>query len=264
MAADPYLIDISVGLRKLGLNQPQAFPPPSTPKVAVSGDSHLLKLPNELLLKIAGYLAPTSGLRKNQGYGTLYKEEAEGGTAWNTTLALQTHAAEVRALIHLGLTCKRLVSIAQDIMYQEVVLPQPCRTQLPGKLAPSSLMCFLRTMLKRPEFGARVSKLAVWVWMGKLIRSSVDPKKESFCACGTCMTALSPPVDRLKLSSREKEGWTRDLSGPTEAAVCALIFTSLPNLKTLELSAKPLPIRKDKASELLANFRSQTCLMCQA
>jgi hypothetical protein len=73
MAADPSLIHISVGLRKLGLNQPQAFPPPSTPKVAVSGDSHLLKLPNELLLKIAGYLAPTSGLRKNQGYRTLYK-----------------------------------------------------------------------------------------------------------------------------------------------------------------------------------------------
>jgi hypothetical protein len=145
-------------------------------------------------------------------------------------------------------------------MYQEVVLPQPYRTQLPGKLAPSSLTCFLRTMLKRPELGARVSKLAVWVWKGKLIRSSVDPKKESFCACGTCMKALSPLVDRLKLSSREKEGWTRDLSGPTEAAVRALIFTSLPNLKTLELSAKPLPIRKDEASELLARFQKSNLL----
>jgi hypothetical protein len=145
-------------------------------------------------------------------------------------------------------------------MYQEVVLPQPYRTQLPGKLAPSSLTCFLRTMLKRPELGARVSKLAVWVWKGKLIRSSVDPKKESFCACGTCMKALSPLVDRLKLSSIPLSPWTRDLSGPTEAAVRALIFTSLPNLKTLELSAKSLPIRKDEASELLARFQKSNLL----
>jgi hypothetical protein len=206
MAADPSLIDISAGLQKLGLDQPQAFSPASIHKLAVSGDSHLLKLPNELLLKIAGYLAPASGLRKSEGYETLYKQDAEGGTARNTTLARQTHAAEVGALIHLGLSCKRLVSIAQDIMYQEVVLPQPYWTLLPGKLAPSPLTYFLRTMLQRPELRVRVSKLAVWVWKGKLIRSSVDPKKESFRACGTCMKSLSPLVAKLKLSAREKEG----------------------------------------------------------
>jgi hypothetical protein len=237
MAAKNSTEDIAASLQTWSLNRPhiaQPNPPLAAPKAVGDNNPKLLKLPNELLLKIAGYLAPTSGLRRDQGYGSRV-------VTWNTTEARQYHASAVQALICLGLTCGRLLPIAQDILYREVSLPQPFRSQLPGTPTPSFLPCFLRTILQRPDLGAHVRKLAVWIWKGKPLRSKVDPK-ETFCACGTCIKALGGLVDTLKLCDREKDAWMTELSWPCEAAVCGLIFAALPKLRSLELHAKPLSV----------------------
>jgi hypothetical protein len=228
--------DIVAGVQNIDFDRAQSVSPStsaSTPKSVLNDGSHLLKLPNELLLNIAGYL----GLSRNQRYGTKYQQnEFE---AWETTEARQGLASAVKALLQFALTSKRLVPIAQDVLYREVFIPQPFRSQLPGKPAPSFLPCFLRTILQCPELGAHVRKLAVWIWKGQPIRSPVD-SKETFCACGTCLKALAALIDTPKLSEAEKVAWMEELSCPTEAAVCGLIFAALPNLQTLELYAQPL------------------------
>lgn len=70
----------------------------------------LLTLPNELLLKIVGYLAPTTGLLRHQGYGRQYEQSHQD--SWHTLQARQNHGLEVELLLNLAMTCKRLTPIA--------------------------------------------------------------------------------------------------------------------------------------------------------
>jgi hypothetical protein len=56
------------------------------------------------------------------------------------------------------------------------------------------------------------------------------------------MKKLGGLVDNLNLPLIEKEGkWLKDLSNPSDAVICGLVFAALPNLHTLELYAKPFP-----------------------
>jgi len=201
-------------------------------------DSRLLRLPNELLLRIVEYLAPTKRLLIEQGYGDRPYVSRYGvvrEVAQETEQARWRHGAEVQSILFTSLTCKRLLPIAQVILYRDVSLPQPYCSQLLKTRAPSFLAPFLRTITHRPELGVRVRSLAVWFWHESPARIPKDYEKDRLCNCGSCEKNLGNIAELLQLSVEEKESFMKDFISPSEAAVCGLILAALPKLQTVEL-----------------------------
>lgn len=204
-------------------------------------NSHLLRLPNELLVRIVEYLAPTKCLLINQGYGDRGYGNGYGVSREESKEIEQArwrHGAEVQSLLFASLTCKRLLPIAQAILYRDVSLPQPYRSQLLRDKAPSFLAPFLRTIIHRPELGVRVRSLAVWFWHESPAKVPKDYERDRLCNCGSCEKILSSAVDLLRLSIEEEESLLEDFISPSEAAVCGVVFATLPKLQIVELYTK--------------------------
>ncbi|CAE6998793.1 hypothetical protein PTTW11_00787 [Pyrenophora teres f. teres] len=222
--------------------------------------SHLLRLPNELLLLIAGYAAPTPvvlevtypgyvkpafSVNEDQGFGHEYKCNPK----WRASHSQEVrdeYASRANGLVNLSLVCKALTPVAQHILYRDVSLLQPRRVCSSDKpTLPSALACFLRTMLQRPWLALRVRSLCVWIWEDKAISlpSDVDVR---------ALTALIYSID---VSVVEKEAWSRALDSPFEATVCGLVFAALPRLEAVELYShkSPHPGSEDRDNE-------QSCL----
>ena len=204
----------------------------------IPNDSQLLSLPNELLLRIVEYLAPTKGLLMIQGHGDrpyVSRIGAVREVAQETEQARWRHGAEVQSILFTSLTCKRLLPIAQAILYRDVSLPQPYRSRLLKTRAPSFLAPFLRTITHRPELGIRVRSLAVWFWHESPARIPYDYEKDRLCNCGSCEKNLGNIAELLQLSVEEKESFMKNFRSPSEAAVCGLILAALPKLQTVAL-----------------------------
>ncbi|KAF1848729.1 uncharacterized protein K460DRAFT_427988 [Cucurbitaria berberidis CBS 394.84] len=238
--------DAAVLFRSLGLyRSPQiCFSDRTAAAPKTTGDigPSLLKLPNELLCQIAGHLVSTENICRKDGYRALY--ERKNNRDLETTDLLRIHLWSIQDLLNLGLTCKRLAPVAQDILYRDIFLPKPRRMSVPGDRGASSLVCFLRTIMRRPELGAHVRYLAVWFKKGKRLRSSKTANDDAVCSCASCLQKLTDLVDTLRLSREAKMLWLKDLTRPTEATICSLIIASLPKLQALELHARPLADEK--------------------
>ena len=210
----------------------------------------MLELPNELLCEIATNLAPLTLVSKDGGYGALSVDDAASRHAY---------AKATLDLINLSVVCKRLTSVAQDILYRTVSLLQSAKHQKPGKRYPSSLSRFFRTVLSRPGLAAHVTSLTVWIWKGKAVDQQDAPTVQSpACACEDCKHKLSVAVDKLHLKPDENSKWKSDLSHPTEAMVTGLVLAALSNVNTVALYARPFPDRE----EIWAGYRDPNLSSC--
>ncbi|KAF2135031.1 hypothetical protein P153DRAFT_278789 [Dothidotthia symphoricarpi CBS 119687] len=216
-------------------------------KRTTDGNSpQLLKLPDEILCHIANYLAPVEAIGKYNGYGLINdhcNRPSDTGTTrtvlhMRASEARRSYATGVQTLLSLALTCKRLRSVAYDVLYRRPALPQPVDMRN-GHLV-SALPRFLQTIVERPELGGLVRHLAVWLWIAYPVRQ-VHGADERACVCGGCTQKVRSIVDALRLPEHEKSKWLETLACPTEAMVCSLVLASLPNLQTLELYVRPLP-----------------------
>ena len=223
-----FVSSITEGFGKLDLNGCPRF---SSVRNADSR-SNLLSLPNELLLEIASHLAPTVSIAKDEGFGHGYRQEFTT-LGRDATSVREEYASELQVLLHLSLTCKALVRIAQDILYRNVSLLGPRRGSLSDKpaLAPSPLSYFLRTLLQRPDLAAYVHSLSVWMWKGRPLSPPYDIDME----------AMYSLVNSLKITAQEKQAWFCDFDHPLEASFCGLVLAALPRLQSVQLYATPEP-----------------------
>ena len=218
----------TTGPESIALNGPSQSA--TTGNASANSSSPLLKLPNELILDIAGYVTPTASVAKDQGYGHGYKHEIPWIES-DTTQAREKYASETRDLLNLSLTCKIFTPITQNVLCRNVSLLQPQQVSMSGLPSPSPLALFLRTMLERPDLAARVRSLLVWIWKEKPLDFTDDTDHQ----------ALMSLIDSLNISVSEKEAWLADLDYPMEATVCALIFAALPQLQSVHGYAKHSP-----------------------
>lgn len=203
--------------------------PSTAPHVTKPGGMTLLELPDELLLQVALYLRPTQRLSNADGFSNQLPKRTDPHSF--LPLLVSPYDLTSQSLVNLALTCKRLAPVAQEVMYQDVSLPQP-RAQDDAK--PSRAVSLLRTMIKRPDLASRVEHFAVWVWRGKPINAS----NEGMCACSDCIDILLKTVECIQKSPIAQREWTEHLKTPTEAMVSSLVFASLPKLKSVELYLK--------------------------
>ncbi|KAJ4374883.1 hypothetical protein N0V83_001961 [Neocucurbitaria cava] len=231
-------------------------------------DSPLLKLPNELLIQITCLLAPNQRVDKNGGFGLdleqrheleeLEELDEEEELFPQETIALrQSHAQNTQDILNLGLTCRRLSDVAQNVLYKKVALLQ---ARISDKQKTNlALTCFLRTIIKRPDLAAYVRHFAVWIWRDRPVRRTAavpsqpkainqrDPddvpqRPKPICICRTCFSKLILIVNTTHAASEQITSWTRDIKAtPSEATVCALILACLPNLRNVAIYARPHP-----------------------
>tara|TARA_R110002003_G_scaffold562_1_gene20412 strand:+ start:2174 stop:3343 length:1170 start_codon:yes stop_codon:yes gene_type:complete len=170
---------------------------------------------------------------------------------------LSDYRKSVRDLLNLARTCKLLTPVAQEVLYHSISLRQP--GLIHGRSP--TLVNFLRTLIKRPDLAVLVEHLAVWILKSKQIYTSPTTvgckcfdclrgkpckgtpisSEKPVCGCTDCIQALEPILSKMTLTRDERAKWLDDLQNPTEAMLAALIFASLPNLKSVNLNAKTIP-----------------------
>ncbi|CAO2654018.1 Nn.00g107510.m01.CDS01 [Neocucurbitaria sp. VM-36] len=210
----------------------------SIPITSRATSPFLLNLPNELLSQAAGYLVPTERICKTSGFGFVLEQQEHGSQ--EATRLRRNHAQSLQNLLNLGLTCKRLADVAQTILYRDVSLCQPRRDLQIDKRSISAFPSFLRTIILHPELAAYVRHLAVWIFKNKPVYLVDNFNNETACACESCLSKLNSIMNTLELSHEDKTSWLKDLKRPTEVIICSLILASLPNLRTLQIYARPL------------------------
>jgi hypothetical protein len=200
----------------------------------------LPQLPIELLLQIAGYFQYTRPIGKNDGFST--REDATSKEITTAAATCSKYHQNLRPLVNLALTCKRLTPVAQEVLFRHVCLPHP---HLATGHRTKPLISFLRTLVQRPDLARLVERLAVWLFKD----TPIDvPKAVRSCACGKCLSSLRAIVERMHPQRGPAlSQWMQDLEHPKEAWICALLIASLPKLKALELYANTMPVRKTQA-----------------
>ena len=224
-----FISSITEGFGNLDVNGSPRF----TSLRNTDSSSNLLNLPRELLLEIAGHIALTTSIAKDEGFG--HEDQQEFPTLdRDATSVREKYASEVQGLLNLSLACKTLVPITQGVLYRNVSLLTPRRVSLsdePVSAPPSSLSCFLRTLLQRPDIATHVRSLSVWIWKERVLSSPEDIDLE----------ALFSIANSLKITAQEKQDWFCDLDHPLEASACGFIFAALPRLRSVQLYVTPSP-----------------------
>ncbi|PYI07419.1 hypothetical protein BO78DRAFT_443377 [Aspergillus sclerotiicarbonarius CBS 121057] len=161
--------------------------------------ANLLSLPAEILLLILSYFHPSE---------------------------------DVNVLLNLCLTAKKLCTLAQPLIFCEYPRKLCCHhCQKPklkaGRIGP--LICFTRTLVLRPELGARVRRMLITAW---------DEEADTLDGWSTALQpesikTFARAVQRLTIKDK-----TRVLSGivATETnPLLVLLISQTPNLEELEL-----------------------------
>jgi len=200
----------------------------------------LTKLPNELLHQIIGYLTTAEPINAAHGFGSntlgIYND-------MKLNLARrQARTGRMRILLDVALTCKRLAPVAQEALFASVSVPQPRQPLAADSRHHSPLTRFLYTAVNRPELASKTKDLSMLIWKGKAAdQDKLRDMDKGVCHCDQCIPTFIAALHHLNLSHAEKSQWLVDLQHPTEAMICSLIITTLPNVKSVALYARIYP-----------------------
>ncbi|CAI6333135.1 unnamed protein product [Periconia digitata] len=165
----------------------------------MADEAHIHRLPDELLLQIAGYFRGT------------------------------TTSAMLSCLYNLRLVSKRFLPVAQDELYAGAYLPVTCGCHP----CVNAAVQLLRTLLSRPDLAAKV-KVLRFVACNKSITKLYRDKGYNLKPIrDLCLQKLA----LLGCTSKDNV-WRVCLHNDVESAYAGVLLTLLPNLETLRFSLK--------------------------
>ncbi|KAF1840208.1 uncharacterized protein K460DRAFT_410809 [Cucurbitaria berberidis CBS 394.84] len=185
-------------------------------------DSRLTALPNELLLKIAGYL--------RVDFPWMEKEERFDG---RERTIFVTDAAD---LVTLSRTCKKLRPVAQEALLHTIVLG--------GFDSAGSIESLVRLLLRRPELGKAIRRLR----MGLPPHEKLYFKSEKAAEDQIWSSKpLGPPpphllakakhvIDETPFTIAVKNHWRVELKVSFARPLCGVLLAMAPNLEHLSVS----------------------------
>jgi hypothetical protein len=199
----------------------------------------ILRLPNELLDRIASFLVPSTDPKVMEGMGVCIapKPHVLPAVISAKCPAAEGFQRELSNLRNVALVCRHFRLIVERILYEHICLPQPAMGSAFGlyQYPASTLPYFVRTMFDRPGLAARIDSLKVWIRDRRLVTNAAalglhsdNPYYEVFKA--SCMH-----LGKLQMSFAELNAWSKELYDYQEFGLHAILISLLPNLKSLDL-----------------------------
>lgn len=138
-------------------------------------------------------------------------------------------------LCDLALTCHKIGLIAQEALYSSVILPTPKRLKcvsLKGHC--SRVLCFLRTLLDRPDLANKIQRLILVTVDGHIECSNwcKPPYALGECTFSQLLTRLQPIIQQSDIGGSK---WLSHLNESYEPAFAGVILLLVPNLKELSI-----------------------------
>ncbi|KAH6865140.1 hypothetical protein BKA58DRAFT_239700 [Alternaria rosae] len=206
---------------------------------------------SELLFHIASHLEPDVKISKEDGYGSttsLALHLTDQPTAippQSAAVTRQQHRGSTQSLLHLALTYKSLLPIAQESLFTNVSLPRQVQDRECDGFYPSPMLYFLRTIIERPDLVKQVRTLSIWIRRGVPIRPLQYLSESSDHIPGSLAAKMADIVytfpDGPQQYGAGHARWIQSLSCPSELMVASLILASLPQLQAAEIYAKAAP-----------------------
>ena len=133
----------------------------------------LLRLPNEILDRIASYLVPFTVVHTMEGTSLARRaksldmsQDMRECRYMAQSLAHKQYLWELSALVCLALVCRRFRWIVERILYRDISLPIPPLDRYLGffQYSVSSAVRLTRTLINRPDLAALVRSLKLWIF----------------------------------------------------------------------------------------------------